>query len=294
MLWAGERAVPSNLYRKALIALSEEEQAALQRLTAWLGGQPGTGTQEGGERLVENLEAESHLVGDKAYGNPTEPTAFLRRLAGRFAESPHEDCYEEVCQEFSGKGLRVPRKHLPDTLLRYSTSRALLGLLIEQLLGDQVLADLQQGLLPPEKACELLAAGWDSSQVQEGSLGLTPHVFATFEHVEATPRDDAAALSKALALPFWQRPRTTEEILFELSYQTEAVPDHRFPTVAEAGWHPLFQPAEERLPAESDPRTCFGWTRPVGPDAAQPEIVHRNSPLAVLRASPRWVGRIPL
>jgi hypothetical protein len=294
MLEAGEWVVPSNLYREALTDLSDEEQAALQRFTAWLGSQPAPGAQAVGERLLENLQAESHLVGEEEFGNPSALTAFLRRLAARFASSPQEDCYEEVCKEFAGKGLRVPRKHLPDILLRYSTSRALLGLLIEQLLGDQVLTDLQQGLLSPERACELLAMAWDSSQVQEGSLGVTPQVFATFEHVEATPRDDAAALSKALALPFWKRPRTTEEILFELSYQTEAVPDHRFPTVAEAGWHSLFQPADERLPDESDPRTCFGWTRPIGPAAAQPEIVHPNSSLAVLRISPRWVGRIPL
>ena len=149
-----------------------------------------------------------------------------------------------------------------------------------------MLADFQQDLLPPEKACELLAAGWDSSLLQDVMLAIKPKVFATFEHDEPAPRDDATALSRALALLFWERARTKEEILFELSYPTDSVADPRFPTVAEAGWSSLFQPAEEQIPDPGSPRTCCGWTRPLGPHLAQPEIVHDNAPRALDQEEP--------
>src|SRR6266545_1292434 len=230
--------MPSNLHHRALSRLSTDERTALGHFAAWLEG------HSEGVQIQENLRAEAHLVGDEAFGHPGELSAFLRRCAASFAdEAPSVplSAYEDACEEFTGCGLRIPREHLPDTLLRYSTSRALLGRLIEQLLGDQVLADFQQDLLPPEKACELLAADWDSALLQDVMLGIKPKVFATFEHDQPAPRDDATALSRALALLFWGRARTKEEILFELSYPTDSVADPRFPTVAEAGWSSLFQ-----------------------------------------------------
>ncbi len=283
--------MPSNLHHRALSRLSTDERTALGHFAAWLEG------HSEGVQIQENLRAEAHLVGDEAFGHPGELSAFLRRCAASFAdEAPSVplSAYEDACEEFTGCGLRIPREHLPDTLLRYSTSRALLGRLIEQLLGDQVLADFQQDLLPPEKACELLAADWDSALLQDVMLGIKPKVFATFEHDQPAPRDDATALSRALALLFWGRARTKEEILFELSYPTDSVADPRFPTVAEAGWSSLFQPAEEQIPDPGSPRTCCGWTRPLGPQLAQPEIVHDNAPVTIVETPLRWVGRIPL
>jgi len=248
--------------------------------------------------VLENLQAEAHLVGNREFGDPLELAAFLRRCAARFtaASDPAEQhrCYEEACKEFSGRGLRVLREHLPERLLRYSTSRTLLGLLAEQLVGEPASIDLRLGFLSPEKACDLLAAAWDSSRLSKGELGVTPQVFATFEHPGATSRDDALAMSQALALPFWERPRTSEEILFELAYPTDSVDGPRFPTVAEAGWSSLFQPAEELPPETEEPRSCCGWTRPLGPHSAQPEIVHDNASVAVMSSSPRWIGRIPV
>jgi hypothetical protein len=284
--------MPSDLHHRALSRLSTDERTALGRLTAWLEG------DSVGVQILENLRAEAHLVGDQAFGHPGELSAFLRRCAACSADGTNPSglshTYEDVCEEFTGRGLRIPSEHLPEAFLRYSTSRALLGRLIEQLLGDQVLADFQQDLLPPEKACELLAASWDSALLQDVMLGVKPKVFATFEYDQPAPRDDATALSRALALLFWGRARTKEEILFELSYPTDSVTDPRFPTVAEAGWSPLFQPAEEQIPDPRNPRTCCGWTRPVGVQSAQPEIVHDNAPVTIVETPLRWVGRVPL
>jgi hypothetical protein len=117
-------------------------------------------------------------------------------------------------------------------------------------------------------------------------------VFATFEHEAGAPRHDAAELSRALALPLWQSPRTGMEILFELSYATDDVEDHRFPTVADARWLHLFRPAPEQEPDGTVHASCYGWTEPLGPYPAQPEIVHDNAPLQVLSGPPRFVGEI--
>jgi hypothetical protein len=117
-------------------------------------------------------------------------------------------------------------------------------------------------------------------------------VFATFEHPAGAPRDDATALSRALALPVWQRPRTEPEILVELSYPTAAVQDHRFATVADVHWGPLFRPSPEEAPEPARPASGCGWTEPLGAYPPQPEIVHRNAPLQVLSGAPRFVGWI--
>lgn len=252
----------SNLHRQALGRLSKDETTALGRFTAWLEG------DSEGVQILENLRAEAHLVGDGAFGHAGELSAFLRRCAARFGggagPSGSPRAYEDVCEEFTGRGLRIPREHLPDALLRYSTSRALLGRLIEQLLGDQVLADFQQDLLPPEKACELLAAGWDSSELQDVMLGIKPKVFATFEHDQPAPRDDATTLSRALALLFWGRVRTREEILFELSYPTDSVTDPRFPTVAEAGWSSPLSAGAGAEPGSREPSHMLRMDPPSG------------------------------
>jgi hypothetical protein len=117
-------------------------------------------------------------------------------------------------------------------------------------------------------------------------------VFATFEHKAGAPRSSALAMIEALALPVLVRISGDEEILFELTYETDSVADYRFPTVADAGsWH-LFEPAQEWAPDPVAPATCWGWTKPVGTHPPQPEIVHSNESLRILRASPRFLGRV--
>ena len=192
--------------------------------------------------------------------------------------------------EFQGRGLRVPREHLPNRLLRYSTSVRLLEQLVEELgVGDLAQVDVSHD---PKSAFRKIRKKWDPSQIKRAMLGPPkPKVFATFEH-EPTGRlnrKDAVAVSKALGLLFLELLPTGEGILFEFSYPSDAVQDPRFPTVADAGWNSSFQPAVEREPEPGDSRTWWGWTRPVGPYPPQPEIVHDNVSLRIVKDKPRWV-----
>lgn len=190
-------------------------------------------------------------------------------------------------------GLRVLRDHLPDSLLRYTGSRTLAAKLIERMLGKRARDAFDREALPPEMAFTRLRDRWAPPRLDAADrLHRDDKVFATFEHPDGAPRDDATALSRALALPFWPGPRTKQEILFELSYPTDAVDGLRFPTVADAGWIHLFRPAAEEVPDGDRPATCCGWTEPLGPYPPQPEIIHDNAPLQVLSGPPRFVGSI--
>jgi hypothetical protein len=288
----------SDLYRQALDSLSDRERAAFGRWAAWLRAHaisPPAAAMKGA-KILKNLEAEAHLVGDGPFGEPTAYAKVLRRCASLDASPAAERHrgYDEVCQEFEGQGLKIPREHLPDGLLRYSSSRGLASTLIQRMLGIRARDSFDREALPPENAFVRLRDRWASSRLAATDrLGRRAKVFATFECPSGAPRDDATALSRALALPLWQGPRTKQEILFELSYPTDAVTNHRFPTVADAGWLYLFQPAPEEAPQKSRPGSCCGWTKPLGGHPAQPEIVHDNASLQVLSEPPRFVGSIP-
>ena len=123
-------------------------------------------------------------------------------------------------------------------------------------------------------------------------LGKADCVFATFEHPGGAPRDDALGMAEALALPLMASPVSVDEFLVELSYPTNSVRNHRFPTVADAGNHPLFEPAREVAPNPAAPETCTGWTKPLGKHRPQAEIVHGNDSLRILNRAPRLVGRV--
>lgn len=186
------------------------------------------------------------------------------------------------------------REHLPDALLRYVTSRAVAANLIERMLGRLGRDDFDSGLLPPETLFARLRRFWRPARLRTTDrLAGGKKVFATFDHPEGAPREDAKRLSQALSLSFWQNPRRDMELLVELTYSTDAVRNHRFPTIADAGWGCLFRPAPEQVPDGSIPTACCGWTEPLGPHPPQPEIVHDNAPLQVLSEPPRLVGAIP-
>jgi hypothetical protein len=162
------------------------------------------------------------------------------------------------------------------------------------MLGKRARDAFDRGALPPETLFARLRSRWAASRLTATNrLGRGDEIFATFEHPAGAPRDDAEALSRALALPLWQGPRSKMEILVEMSYPTDAVADYRFPTAADAGWIHLFHPAPEEEPDSGRPETCCGWTAPLGPYPPQPEIVHDNAGLQVLSEPPRFVGSIP-
>src|SRR5687767_13583815 len=120
--------MPSKLLRSALKSLPQAGWRTLVYFGAWLKSYRGTVKQvTNGKRILKNLFGEAHLVGDATFGDSSELSAFLRCCAARLASglgptTKHHPCYQEVCGRFEGRGLRVRPEHLPDRLLRYSTS----------------------------------------------------------------------------------------------------------------------------------------------------------------------------
>ncbi len=292
--------MPSNLYQSALAFLSVAERASLSGFEAWLETYTAdlSKSSADGGRILENIRNESHLVGDDGSGHGQSMAAFLKKCASSHVAGSVDDshmAYEVSCATHQGRGMNIPREHLPDRLLRYTTSRFLAALLVERILGVIARDEFQKGRLSLEDAFAQMVDDWDSGLPRDDDrLASGAVAFATFEQAGEAPRNDATVMSKALALPFWQRARTGEEILVELSYPTAAVNNIRFPTVADVGWIHLFRPAQEREPQMSDPKTCWGWTEPLDGQPAQPEIVHGNSSLKVLDGPPRLMGRIPI
>jgi hypothetical protein len=161
------------------------------------------------------------------------------------------------------------------------------------MLGPRARRLLKAGAVDPDAASRRLASAWDPSRLTKADrLGEARCVFATFEHPGGAPRDDALGIAEALALPLMTSTTSVDEWLVEFSYPTDKVTDHRFPTVADAGEHALFEPAPEVAPDPAAPKTCTGWTRPLGKHRPQPEIAHRNDSLRVLNRAPRLVGRV--
>jgi len=147
--------------------------------------------------------------------------------------------------------------------------------------------------LEPKDASKQLARRWNPAKLTDSDR-LSRHecVFATFDHPPGASRSNARTMAEALALPVASRPGSANEMLVEFSYPTDSVPNHRFPTVADAGDHPFFRPAPEVPPDPTARETCCGWTKPLGKQSPQPEIVHGNESLRVLNRAPRFVGRV--
>jgi hypothetical protein len=282
--------MPSRIFRTAVSLLDPAERSGLEALLAEL---EATGLPSD-RQLMVNLRSEAHLVGDEAFGHAAELASFLRACGSGLA-SPGEarGWYEQSCADHQMRGLRISASRLPTGLLRYTTSRHFASTLIEQVLGTRARFDFDNDFRTDDLFVEL-AASWDSVRLAGVSLGRSVAVFATFEHSAGAPRNDARALSEALALPFWGENRTSEAILIELSYPTGAVNETRFATVADAGLMHLFRPAPEVEPSSSAPSTWHGWTEPIGPHPPQPEVVHTNVSATILDRPPRFVGRLQL
>jgi hypothetical protein len=247
--------------------------------------------------LAANLRNESHLVGDGAFGDTNKLASFLKELGKRHARAKsmlaREKRYNSTCRKFELKGLAIPRPHLPDALLRYSTSRTLAAKIVERLLGKAARWAFDNGTMTPEDAFARLVPAWASSRLTpKDRLSRGTGVFATFDHAAGAPRGDARAMSEALALPVAAAGLRRDEILYEFAYATDSVDNHRFPTVADAGRSHLFEPAPEVEPEPANAATWWGWTRPLGARPPQPEIVHANESLRILKSPPRFVGRI--
>lgn len=286
----------SQLYTLAQGSLGVAEQQHLTDFETWITdiNEP----QLNGARLVANLRDESHLVGAGHFGDPNELAAFLKACGQAHSKVTSEfqrrTGYSSACSAFELKGLGVEQASLPNGFLRYSASKTLVATLVERMLGKMARRDFDSGLMSVEDAFNRIALYWSAARLTNAEMlaRSTSAVFATFEHDGTAPRDDARALADALALPVLLRVGAGEEILFELSYQRDSVQGYRFPTVADAGWFHLFQPAPEVAPGPTQLHTLWGWTRPLGGQQSQPEIVHENAPLRVVDGAPRLVGRM--
>lgn len=287
----------SQLYKLAQGSLPAVEQRHLTDFETWLTdiNEP----QLNGVQLVANVRDESHLVGPGNFGDPNELGAFIKACGQAHSKATSElqrrDGYSSVYSAFELKGLGVEPTSLPTGFLRYSASKTLAATLVERMLGKMARRDFDSGLMSVEDAFNRMAMNWSAARLTGAEmLAQSSVVFATFEDNGTAPRDDARALADALALPVLLRVGAGEEILFEFSYQRDSVQGYRFPTVADAGRIHLFQPAPEVAPDLAERHTLWGWTRPLGGQQSQPEIVHENASLRVLDSAPRLVGRLTI
>jgi hypothetical protein len=287
--------MPSQLYNAAQGWLDAGEQKHLSGLQAWLAG---ISTPElDGTRLWANIESESHLAGTGAFGTPDELAAFLKACASAHAKATSDlqrrAAYGDTCEAFQLKGLGIDPANLPGGFLRYSTSKTLVAILVERMLGKMARRDFDLGLMAVEDAFNRMASYWSAARLTDAEkLARSSVVFATFDHDGNAPRDDARALADALALPVLLRLGAGEEILFEFFYKRDVVQGHRFPTIGDAGLFHLFHPAPEVAPDPANRQTLWGWTWPLGGQQPQPEVVHENAPLQVIDGAPRLIGRM--
>lgn len=282
----------SKLYKKATVLLTPPQRSAFGDFIDWLGNYASPAVR--GAKLKKNLENESHLTGNEAFGDERVLAGFLAKCGSTYRNAATDqdkaDRYARVCNAHQGEGLRIPADRLPDSLQRYSVSKKLFMALVEYILGDAAKKDVDDGNLSVSEAFRLLAADWNSAHLPGEKLGGGRHVFATFGASQTIPAG-ARALLEALASPVLLPP-SKDVILFELEYAADSVTDHRFPTVADAELVHFFEPAQERKPVPSKPDTCYGWTKPVGSQDPQPEIVHKNAFVWILNQSPKFIGEL--
>jgi hypothetical protein len=288
----------STLYLTARALLDISEQQTLDELLDWLVfntdiARPSNPT---GEPLAVNLCQESHLVGDETFGTPDEFSQFLRSCCTYFrAAIPDEDraaAYKKACMEFSLKGLRIPVTTLPGRLTRYLSERVL-GTALYRMIGDRAAADFKRGRTPPHEAEQLIRDSWDESKFTPDDrlayLGNT--VFATLSDGPPAASRDSQFVAEALALPCAFPDGTVRtKYLARVIYRSDAVRNHRFPTVADAQAFTGFRPSPEIEPAADNPASCFGLTAPLNSCAPQPELVHENASLQVLIAPLELLG----
>lgn len=290
--------MPSRLFKKSEGNLSGPDKAALGRFLTRL-----SDTTPHGKQRRRNLESESHLVGNAQFADPAAFREFLEQCVKshkrRGKRASAAECFLNTCPAHSALGLQIPFLHIPDQLLRYTTSTVPLAQLLKAIAGKKARRDFEAGRLTGDEAIRILEHEWTEDRIPacEGMIASPSAkvVFATFKHDGNAPRNDANKMAAALALECATRPSLPYEALYEFSYAKAAVSDFRFPTVADAGSHHLFKPAKEIRPKTPPDVSCWGRTGSLHGEPSQPEVVHRNEKLsALLTGPPRLVGRLTL
>jgi len=278
----------SKLYRDARSLLKGDDVRCLDSSETWLA------SQASGPRLLANLQRESHLVGMGTFGSPRYFKDFLHTWSHRNEsgadDSDRQACFCQVCSEHERWGTKIPPEVLPDQLIRYLVGPTLLREVIGQILGRSAKANFDSGMLTVDDAFSRMKSKWKPDLLRDcDRLGRGGTVFATFSNLRPAP-GTAQDVVEAIAHPVVTASSTRDQFLFEFTYFSARVEDHRIPTIADAGWFPMFEPAPESPPDPGDHHTCFGWTRPIGKQAPQPELVHQNESLKVVHRAPRFIG----
>jgi hypothetical protein len=122
-----------------------------------------------GKQLCANVRNEAHFTGMGAFGDPGELTAFLTICAQKHRKikgmKKRVDGFADTCASNTAKGLAIPVAHLPERLLRYSTSRQGAALIVERVLGKMARVAFDAGRLSPEDAFRRIAARWSSASM---------------------------------------------------------------------------------------------------------------------------------
>jgi hypothetical protein len=295
--------MPSTLYRQARALLAKRSSVdadALSEFETWLNqslevASPWSAT---GEPLAKNLHIEAHLCGDMPYGDPDELTDFLQHCAVSFRSSLNEDdrvrMFVETCRLFARKGVRISTDYLPIFLTRIicHDKLKLVEIALERMVGLVHATQFRNGQISILEAAKMLADNWDASGFEDDDkLGRDLMVFASPTRGSFGSGMGPLEVAQSLGLPcaFGDGLPRTRHVL-QCDYHTVAVVNHRFPTIADASRFPGFGPAPETPPLKADQASCSGWTRPLGSMKQQPEIVHDNASLMILRSPLAYLG----
>jgi hypothetical protein len=249
-----------------------------------------------GVKLLLNVENEAHLIGDRSFGDPETFRRFLGAwISGHSptaSDRDRRDSYCGVCNDYQLQGSRIPAEVLPGNLVRYvASNRSFLRIMIEKVLGEDAVIDFDAGDLSVGGAFFRLELFWDTSVFRsEDGVGRGKGVFATFNSLTAPLPDDATEILEALAHPVLVSSLSEENFLFRFSYSSRDVHEPRIPTVADAGWFHFFEPSQDVEPDPAVSATCFGWTKPFGRQQPQPELVHHNVSMQVVKKAPELIG----
>jgi hypothetical protein len=248
-----------------------------------------------GLKLATNITLEAHLLGGRPFGDAQELSSFMEYCVRAFEAATSEEerieSFRQSCRDFARRGMTVALSVLPAVLIRYCSEKPL-EIALGRMVGDYALIQLQRSQISLIEAEQQVRDNWNADLLDEKDMLARDNVaFATFDTGTTPHGASAQHIAECLALPCAvPGAKPHRRFLVKVAYPAAKVQNHRFPTVAEAGTFPFFQPAEELAPDTSKQATCVGWTKPAGAGPPQPELIHDNASLRVLNSPLELVG----
>jgi hypothetical protein len=281
-----EAALASRLYEDARSTLPSSIRQGLDDLLSWMRSSLYI-DRDYAPKVAWNIENENHYVGDLQPFDHSEYAIFLERssAAAALPEDERHDTYEAACRTSAGKGRPADRSRMPNDIYRYVMTGAVRswGMRIGMPAAWLVIVDTQ-----PFTAFETLLQHLDAHPHLYAECRLArddSRPWASFNDpdnpLSDDVRTDATLMAGHLGLRVRGRGRA---VLIELAYAKIAMHGSRHPTVADAAWEHRFRSAP--------PRSPWGLTAADGRYVPQPEVVHENASLAILRRRPRFLGRV--